>query len=211
MNDHTSFTTLLAGNRAIPVVTFRDVKDAVPVGQALLSGGVSVIEVTLRTAAGLDALRALAAECPDLILGAGTILHRTHAEAAIKAGARFLVSPGHTKALVDVAKEIGTPWMLGATSLSEVMSLREHGFLVQKFFPAEPMGGTATLMAIGSVLPDVKFCPTGGVSAEKATTYLGLPNVIAVGGSWFVPGSSLNLESVSAAARHAAAHLNGPK
>jgi 2-dehydro-3-deoxyphosphogluconate aldolase / (4S)-4-hydroxy-2-oxoglutarate aldolase len=95
------------------------------------------------------------------------------------------------------------PWMLGATSLSEVMELREHGFLVQKFFPAEPAGGVATLKAIGSVLPDVKFCPTGGISAERSAAYLALPNVIAVGGSWFVPAGAIDPAAVTAAARRA--------
>ncbi len=211
MYDASSFAAVLAGNRAIPVVTFNAVDDAVPVGRALLAGGVSVIEVTLRTPAGLEALRRLAADCPDLILGAGTILDRSQAEAAVKAGARFLVSPGHTPALVACAKDIGTPWMLGATSLSEVMSLREHGFLVQKFFPAEPMGGMATLKAIGSVLPDVKFCPTGGIAADKAAAYLAMSNVIAVGGSWFVPASKIDHNAVTTAARHAANELNGAR
>ena len=208
MNDHQSFTTLLKGNRAIPVVTFTDVADAVPVGRALLAGGVGVIEVTLRTPAGLEALRRLGAECPDLVLGAGTVLDAAQAQAATKAGARFLVSPGHTDKLVACAGEIGVPWMLGATSLSEVMHLREQGFQVQKFFPAEPAGGMAVLKAVGSVLPDVKFCPTGGISASKAKDYLALPNIIAVGGSWFVPASGIDLAAVTAAARQAADTLN---
>lgn len=208
MTDVASVAALLRGNRAIPVVTFHEVDHAVPVGKALLEGGVSVIEVTLRTAAGLKALQRLAAECPDLTLGAGTILDQSQANAAVKAGAAFLVSPGHTPALVDCAKDIGTPWMLGATSLSEVMHLREQGFAVQKFFPAEPMGGLATLKAIGSVLPDVKFCPTGGITPDKAATYLEQPNIIAVGGSWFVPASGVDTVAVAVAARHAAVHLN---
>ena len=208
MNDHQSFTTLLKGNRAIPVVTFADVADAVPVGRALLAGGVGVIEVTLRTPAGLEALRRLGAECPDLVLGAGTVLDAAQAQAATTAGARFLVSPGHTDKLVACAADIGVPWMLGATSLSEVMHLREQGFQVQKFFPAEPAGGIAVLKAVGSVLPDVKFCPTGGISAAKAKDYLALPNIIAVGGSWFVPASGIDLAAVTAAARQAAETLN---
>lgn len=208
MNDHASYAALLKGNRAIPVVTFARVEDAVPVGQALLAGGVGVIEVTLRTPAGLEALKRLGAECPDLVLGAGTVLTAAQAEAAVAAGARFLVSPGHTDRLVDCAKAIGVSWMLGATSLSEVMHLREHGFAVQKFFPAEPAGGLAVLKAIGSVLPDVRFCPTGGISSTKAKDYLALPNVIAVGGSWFVPAGGLDVAAVTAAARDAAATLN---
>lgn len=208
MNDHSSYAALLKGNRAIPVVTFARVEDAVPVGQALLAGGVGVIEVTLRTPAGLEALKRLGAECPDLVLGAGTVLTAAQAEAAVAAGARFLVSPGHTDRLVDCAKAIGVSWMLGATSLSEVMHLREHGFAVQKFFPAEPAGGLAVLKAIGSVLPDVRFCPTGGISSTKAKDYLALPNVIAVGGSWFVPAGGLDVAAVTAAARDAAATLN---
>jgi 2-dehydro-3-deoxyphosphogluconate aldolase/(4S)-4-hydroxy-2-oxoglutarate aldolase len=203
MAEQASFS-LLGTNRAIPVVTFQDARDAVPVGRALLSGGVGVIEVTLRTAAGLEAIGLLARDCPDLVLGAGTVLDRAKAEAAVKAGARFLVSPGHTAALIGLAKALGLPWMLGATSLSEAMTLREHGFMVQKFFPAEPMGGTATLKAIGSVLPDVRFCPTGGITPESARAYLSLPNVIAVGGSWFVQGETIDPARIAEAARQAA-------
>ena len=208
MNDHATYSALLKGNRAIPVVTFARVEDAVPVGQALLAGGVGVIEVTLRTPAGLEALKRLRAECPDLVLGAGTVLEPAQAEAAVASGARFLVSPGHTDRLVGCAKSIDVPWMLGATSLSEVMHLRDHGFAVQKFFPAEPAGGLAVLKAIGSVLPDVRFCPTGGISPAKAKDYLASPNVIAVGGSWFVPAGELDVAAVTAAAREAAATLN---
>lgn len=204
MPDQPSFA-LLGSNRFIPVVTFREVKDAVPVGRALLEGGVGVIEVTLRTPAGLPAMQALRAECPDLVLGAGTVLSAAQAEAAVDAGARFLVSPGHTEALIGVAKALGLPWMLGAATLTEVMTLREHGFLVQKFFPAEPSGGMAVLKAIGSVLPDVRFCPTGGITQETAKAYLSMPNIIAVGGSWFVPSEGIDLTRVTEAARRASA------
>jgi 2-dehydro-3-deoxyphosphogluconate aldolase / (4S)-4-hydroxy-2-oxoglutarate aldolase len=207
MNDPSTYASLLRGNRAIPVVTFQDVAEAVPVARALEEGGVGVIEVTLRTAAGLEAVRRIKRECPTIVLGAGTVLTPGQAEAAVAAGAAFLVSPGHTAALVDCARSLGVPWMLGATSLSEVMHLREQGFTVQKFFPAEPAGGVATLKAIGSVLRDVKFCPTGGIAADKAGAYLALPNVIAVGGSWFVPAAS-DATAITAAARHAAATLN---
>ncbi len=206
MTDQPSFA-LLGSNRFIPVVTFKEVRDAVPVGRALLAGGVGVIEVTLRTPAGLDALKALRAECPDLVLGAGTVLSAAQAEAAVEAGARFLVSPGYTEALIGVAKALGRPWMLGAATLTEAMTLREHGFLVQKFFPAEQSGGTAVLKAIGSVLPDVKFCPTGGITQESARAYLAMPNIVAVGGSWFVPAEGIDLSKVTEAARRASAPL----
>ena len=203
MAEQPSFA-LLGANRFVPVVTFQDLEDAVPVGRALLDGGIGVIEVTLRTPVGLEALRLLQSECPDLILGGGPVLSAAQADAAAAAGARFLVSPGHTAALIDTAKALGLPWMLGATSLSEAMTLREHGFAVQKFFPAEPMGGLATLKAIGSVLPDVRFCPTGGITADSAKSYLALPNVIAVGGSWFVPATGVDPEKVTEAARRSA-------
>ena len=206
MADQPSFA-LLGTNRLIPVVTFEDPSDAIPVGRALLTGGGGVIEVTLRTPAGLKALARLNQECPDLVLGAGTVLSRSQAEAAAKAGAKFLVSPGHTDTLIDIAKQMGLPWMLGATTLTEAMTLREHGFLVQKFFPAEPCGGVSVLKAIGAVLPDVRFCPTGGITAETAKTYLALPNIIAVGGSWFVPATAIDLDKVTEAARRAAATL----
>ena len=208
MTHQASFAALLKGNRAIPVVTFASADDAVPVGRALLAGGVGVIEVTLRTPAGLEGLRRLRAECPDLVLGAGTVLDAAQAAAAREAGAGFLVSPGHTDRLIACAAEVGLPWMLGATTLSEVMHLRDHGFAVQKFFPAEPAGGLAVLKAIGTVIPDVKLCPTGGISADRARDYLALPNIIAVGGSWFVPASGIDLAAVTAAARQAAETLN---
>lgn len=207
MQDKTPFSALLGHNRAIPVVTFQIVGEAATVGRALLAGGVSVIEVTLRTAAGLDALHLLSRECPELILGAGTVLTRHQAEAALEAGARFLVSPGHTDALIAAAHTLGVPWMLGATTLSEVMKLREEGFLLQKFFPAETLGGIATLRAIGSVLPDVAFCPTGGITAETAKNYLSLGNVVAVGGSWFTPGPDAQPDLITRAAQHAAETL----
>lgn len=198
---------LLGSNRFVPVVTFASAADAVPVGRALLAGGVGVIEVTLRTPAGLEALRALKAEVPDIVLGAGTVLSDAQARDAAEAGARFMVSPGHTDTLIGVAKDVGLPWMLGATTLSEAMTLREHGFLVQKFFPAEPSGGTAVLKAIGSVLPDVKFCPTGGITVDTAKSYLDLPNIVAVGGSWFVPATNIDLAKVTEAARRASTSL----
>lgn len=206
MADQPSFA-LLGSNRYIPVVTFGDVADAVPVARALLAGGVSVIEITLRTAAGLEAMRAVSAECPDMVVGAGTVLSAAQAKDAAAAGARFMVSPGHTETLIGVAKDLGLPWMLGATSLTESMTLREHGFMVQKFFPAEPMGGVAVIKAIGSVLPTVKFCPTGGITADTAKTYLSQPNIVAVGGSWFVPSGAIDLEKVTEAARRAASSL----
>ncbi len=206
MADQPSFS-ILGANKFIPVVTFGDAKDAIPVARALLAGGVSVIEITLRTAAGLEAMTMIRDALPAMIIGAGTVLSAAQADAVVGAGAKFLVSPGHTAALVDKAKGLGLPWMLGATSLSEAMSLREHGFMVQKFFPAEPMGGTATLKAIGSVLQDVKFCPTGGITAETAKGFLALPNVIAVGGSWFVPAKDVDLEKVTEAARRASTSL----
>jgi len=170
----------------IPVVIIDDLTHAVPLARALVAGGLPVIEITLRTALGLEAIRAIAAEVPDAIVGVGTVLEPAQYIAAAKAGAKFAVSPGATKRLLDSVADSGIAPLPGISTASEAMVLIERGFAFAKFFPAEPAGGAAYLSAIASPLPQLKFCPTGGITLDSAPKYLKLPNVICVGGSWMV-------------------------
>jgi 2-dehydro-3-deoxyphosphogluconate aldolase/(4S)-4-hydroxy-2-oxoglutarate aldolase len=170
----------------IPVVIIDDVKDAVPLALALVKGGLPVIEITLRTAAGLEAIRAIAAEVPGAIAGAGTVLDPAQLAAVTAAGARFAVSPGATARMLDAAADQKIALLPGIATASEAMVLIERGYRFAKFFPAEPAGGAAYLSALASPLPQLRFCPTGGITLESAPRYLQLPNVICVGGSWMV-------------------------
>ena len=172
------------------------------------AGGLPAVEVTLRTPGSLAALEAIAKSVPEAIAGAGTVLTKGQAKAAADAGAAFLVSPGATDVLIDAVLEIDLPWLPGAATASEVMRLREAGFFRQKFFPAEPAGGTAMLKGWGAPLPDVVFCPTGGISAANAQDYLDLPNVGCVGGSWVAPAKLIadkDWDAITALAEAAAA------
>ena len=183
---------IFARRPVIPVLTLDDTRQAVALARALADGGLDVLEVTLRTPKALEAIGAIAQELPEVIVGAGTVLDALQRDQAERAGARFLVSPGHSDRLLAAAADCASPWLLGAVTASEVQGLRERGHTILKFFPAEPMGGTATLKALQPVFPDVMFCPTGGINATQAPNYLQLANVIAVGGSWVAPGSLLN-------------------
>lgn len=176
----------------MPVVVVDDAAAAVPLARALVAGGLPAIELTLRTPAALDAIRAIAAEVPDILVGAGTVVRPEQAKLAQEAGARFLVSPGSTPALLDAMAETGLPFLPGTSSVSEVLTVLEAGFTEMKFFPAEAAGGAAYLKAIASPVPDARFCPTGGITAATAATYLALPNVGCVGGSWLTPGDAVN-------------------
>ena len=176
-------------NRApvIPVLTVERTADAVPLARALVKGGLPVLEITLRTPVALDALRAMAAEVPEAILGAGTVLDAEQLDQARRAGARFLVSPGCTPALVEAAEASGLPFLPGVQTVSEAMALSERGFRLMKFFPADQAGGLGWLKAVAAPLPGLRFCPTGGIGADTAPSYLVLPNVACVGGSWVAP------------------------
>jgi 2-dehydro-3-deoxyphosphogluconate aldolase/(4S)-4-hydroxy-2-oxoglutarate aldolase len=175
----------------IPVVTIDDPGRAVALARALVAGGLTAIEVTLRTPGAMECIRAIASEVADMIVGAGTILESRQMDEAIAAGARFLVSPGATDRLIDAAHASGFAWLPGAGTAAEAMRLAEAGFSHQKFFPAEPSGGVAFLKALAPVLPEIRFCPTGGVEAKNASAYLALPNVFAVGGSWVTPSAAV--------------------
>ncbi|TAV50476.1 2-dehydro-3-deoxy-phosphogluconate aldolase [Rhizobium leguminosarum] len=171
----------------VPVLIVDDVKSAVPLARALVAGGLKAIEITMRTPAALEAVRAVAAEVEGAEVGAGTILNVAHWEAAVAAGSKFIVSPGTTQELLDAAADSDVPLLPGAATASEVMALREEGYQVLKFFPAEQAGGAAYLKALSSPLAGTLFCPTGGISLKNANDYLSLPNVICVGGSWVAP------------------------
>lgn len=182
-----SFSKLFAGITVIPVATLDDPARAVAIARKLATDGMPAIEVTFRTAQALDCIRAIASALPDVIVGAGTVLTPQQMDDALRAGARFLVSPGSTRELIDAARSGQHTWLPGVATVSEAMRMRRAGFEYLKFFPAEPSGGTGFLKAIAPVLPDLKFCPTGGVDQSNAASYLALPNVFAVGGSWVVP------------------------
>ncbi|MEU6414126.1 bifunctional 4-hydroxy-2-oxoglutarate aldolase/2-dehydro-3-deoxy-phosphogluconate aldolase [Microbispora sp. NPDC046933] len=173
----------------VPVVVLDDAESAVPLARALVAGGLPVIEVTLRTPVALDAIRRIAAEVPEAVLGAGTVRSPEDVEAATGAGARFLVSPGTTPGLLAAMLAAGVPFLAGVATATEAMTLAERGVREMKFFPAEPAGGVAYLKALSGPLPDVRFCPTGGITPSNAPAYLALPNVGCVGGSWLTPRS----------------------
>jgi 2-dehydro-3-deoxyphosphogluconate aldolase/(4S)-4-hydroxy-2-oxoglutarate aldolase len=175
----------------IPVVVLDDAEDAVPLARARVAGGLPVIEVTLRTPAALAAIERIAAEVPEAVVGAGTIVSGDQVARAVAAGARFLVSPGSTPALLSAMEGSGVPFLPGASTASDVLALTERGIGVAKLFPAEAVGGVATLKAFAGPFADMRFCPTGGIDREKAARYLALGNVACVGGSWMVPAAAI--------------------
>lgn len=192
----------------IPVLTIERVEDAVPLARALVRGGLPVLEVTLRTPDALAAIAAIAREVPEAVVGAGTITKASDIDAAINAGAKFLVSPGTPDALATALSHASVPVLPGCATMSEAMGLAARGFTALKFFPAEASGGIAWLKSVAAPLPDLRFCPTGGIDAKNAAAYLATPNVIAVGGSWVAPKEAIaagDFARVTALAREAAA------
>ena len=175
----------------VPVLTIGRTVDAVPLARALVKGGLPVLEITLRTATALEALKAIAAEVPGVIVGAGTVLKPGQFDQIREAGARFAVSPGCTPALVTAARAAGLPFLPGIQTVSEAMVLAEQGFGLMKFFPADAAGGLAWLKAIAAPLAGLRFCPTGGIGADTAPAYLSLANVACVGGSWVAPSEAV--------------------
>jgi 2-dehydro-3-deoxyphosphogluconate aldolase / (4S)-4-hydroxy-2-oxoglutarate aldolase len=174
----------------IPVLVLHDIAHARPLAEALVAGGLPVLEVTLRTAVALDAIAAMS-EVAGAVVGAGTVLTAANMRDAKQAGAQFAVSPGATPALIDAARVEEVPLLPGAQTCSEVMALLEQGYTVQKFFPAEAIGGVDALKSISGPLPQVTFCPTGGITVARAPDYLRLPNVACVGGSWVAPAGAM--------------------
>lgn len=171
----------------VPVVTVPSVDLAVPLARALAQGGIPVIEVTLRSAAALDAIAAIRATVPEVLCGVGTLRSPSDVKAAVDAGAEFLVSPGTTDALLDAMLATGLPSLPGVATPSEAMRLHERGIRLAKLFPAEAVGGVKLLNALAAPLPDLQFCATGGITQASAPDHLALSNVVAVGGSWMVP------------------------
>jgi len=175
----------------IPVIVLHDVKDAVPLARALVAGGIRMLEVTLRTREALECIEIIAKEVPDAVPGAGTIRSAADAQASALAGARFGVSPGYTRAVGKACHDLGLPLLPGVATGSEIMMAQEDGFTELKFFPAVQAGGLAMLKAWQGPFGEVKFCPTGGVTAANAPEFLSLANVACVGGSWIVPTDAI--------------------
>ncbi|MCX4701208.1 bifunctional 4-hydroxy-2-oxoglutarate aldolase/2-dehydro-3-deoxy-phosphogluconate aldolase [Streptomyces sp. NBC_01373] len=175
----------------VPVVVIEDASDAVPLARALVAGGLPAIEVTLRTPVALDAIRAIAGEVPEAVVGAGTVLTPEQVTESVAAGARFLVSPGWTDVLLEAMRASGVPFLPGVSTTSEVVALLERGVREMKFFPAQAAGGTAYLKSLSGPLPQARFCPTGGIGPANAAEYLSLPNVGCVGGTWMLPDDAV--------------------
>ncbi|BDH04054.1 bifunctional 4-hydroxy-2-oxoglutarate aldolase/2-dehydro-3-deoxy-phosphogluconate aldolase [Streptomyces seoulensis] len=184
-------TSVLDLAPVLPVVVLSDAADAVPLARALVAGGLPAIEVTLRTPAALDGIRAIAEEVPEAVVGAGTVITPEQVTRCVTAGARFLVSPGWTETLLAAMRGSGVPFLPGVSTASEVVALLERGVREMKFFPAQAAGGAAYLKSLAGPLPDARFCPTGGIVEASAPEYLALPNVGCVGGSWMVPADAV--------------------
>lgn len=182
---------LMRRARIVPVLTIAERAEAVPLASALCAGGLNVIEVTLRTPVAFDAAREIAAELPDVVVGLGTLLSPRDVDDALRIGARFAVSPGTTPALLRAAAATGLPLIPGVATVSEAMQAREAGFELLKLFPAEAVGGIGLLKSLAAPLPDLAFCPTGGIDERNAASYLALRNVVAVGGSWLAPAADV--------------------
>jgi len=189
--------------KVIPVVVIKDTRQAVPLAKTLVAAGLPKIEITLRTPGALDAIKAIAEQVPDAIVGAGTVLDPAAADRAIAAGAKYLVSPGTTEKLINYLLATGMPFLPGCATVSEAMQLIEWGIPVAKFFPAEESGGAPFLKGLSTVLQAIKFCPTGGINKANYQNYLSLPNVVCVGGSWITQSADIesgNWDSITALA-----------
>ncbi len=192
----------------MPVVVIEDAAAATPLARALLAGGIRTIEITLRTAAALDAIRAISADVPEMTVGAGTVLNADDLDAALAAGARYALSPGGTPKLMKAARKREATFIPGVATSSEIMRGLDLGYSCFKFFPADQLGGAAALKALAGPLPGARFCPTGGVTLESARAYLALANVLCVGGSWLAPADKVRAgdwAGIEALARDAAA------
>ncbi len=186
--------SMLAAVPVVPVLVVHNVAHAIPLAKALVSGGLPVVEVTLRTPVAIDVIRAMGTVA-GCVVGVGTLLSDQDVTAALSAGAKFGVSPGVTDALMTACEQNDLPLLGGVATVSEMMRLHERGYDVAKFFPAEASGGASALKAFAGPMPDFHFCPTGGLSPENVQTYLKLPNVLCVGGSWIVPPQHLDSEN----------------
>lgn len=190
MTKYTSEQVMQA-SPVVPVIVIDKVEDAVPLAKALMAGGINVLEVTMRTPAALDAIRAIAAEVKGAILGVGTVTNGEQLRAAVEAGAKFAISPGLTPALLEAKDDFDVPLLPGIATISEMMLGIDAGLRNFKFFPASVAGGVPMLKAFAGPFPDIRFCPTGGISEKNFLEYLALPNVLCVGGSWVAPTASV--------------------
>ena len=197
-------TSLLDRSPVVPVVVVDDVATAVPLARALARGGISIIEVTLRSDAALGAIRAIAAHVPEMTLGAGTVCNPEQVKLAVEAGAQFLVSPGATDRLLDALQGTELPFLAGTATVSDMLRLLERGITEAKLFPASVVGGPALLRAVAGPVPQLRFCPTGGITLGTAREYLSLPNVGCVGGTWLTPRSLVEAGDWDAVSRLAA-------
>ena len=191
VTDKLTSVQVMADAPVIPVIVLSDVAHAVPLARALVAGGIRMLEVTLRTPAALACIEAIAREVPEAVAGAGTVRSAADAQAAARAGARFAVSPGYTPAVGKACRELGLPLLPGVATGSEIMMAQEDGYTALKFFPAMQAGGLAMLKAWQGPFGDVTFCPTGGITAVNAAEFLGLSNVVCVGGSWLTPAEAV--------------------
>lgn len=215
----TPTSSLLDLAPVVPVVVLDDPGRAAPLARALVDGGLPVIEVTLRTPTALEAVRRIADEVPDAVVGVGTVRTPLHVKESAAAGARFLVSPGATPTLLDAMDDSGLPYLPGVATIGEMLAVAERGPREMKFFPAEAAGGRPFLSAVAGPLPDLRFCPTGGITPDSAPDWLALPNVGCVGGSWLTPSDAVaagdwdrvrSLAADAAALRRPAGVLTGP-
>ncbi len=203
-----SIEQIMKTSPVVPVMVIDNIDDAVPLAKALVEGGLKVLEITLRTAPALEAIRRIKASVPEAIVGAGTIINTQTLQASIEAGAEFIVTPGSTAAIIDAAQAAGVPILPGVNTPSEAMALLEKGITEMKFFPAEAAGGIPMLKSIAGPLPQIQFCPTGGVNPGNAKDYLSLKNVACVGGSWMAPAELVNAgdwDEITRRAREASA------
>ena len=182
---------LLEQSPVMPVIVIKDIDTAIDLARALVAGGVRSLEITLRSDTALQAITLISQAVPEALVGVGTVRSAAQLEAAVKAGARFGVSPGLTPSIAKAANESGIPFLPGVATASESMYAADQGFTVQKLFPAEAVGGITLLKALYGPLPDTVFCPTGGINAQNAGSYLALPNVKCVGGSWLTPEAAV--------------------
>ena len=192
-----SISKILSLGPVMPVIVLEQANHAIPLGEALLTGGIKTIEITLRTSAALNAIEQLAKHLPEIYVGAGTILTKENATQAKNSGAKFCVSPGTTSSIIDACNECNISLLPGASTVSEMLTLSEAGFSDIKFFPASAAGGIPFIKSLLSPLPNLKFCPTGGISYETASEWLSLVNVSCVGGSWIAPAKDINDQNFS--------------
>jgi 2-dehydro-3-deoxyphosphogluconate aldolase/(4S)-4-hydroxy-2-oxoglutarate aldolase len=195
----------------VPVLVIKNVEDALPIAEALLAADVKILEVTLRTPSALDVIAKIAKELPEAVIGAGTVTNREQLQRCVDAGAKFAISPGMTKDLLQAGNEGNIALIPGISSISELMDAADFGYDHLKFFPAEASGGVNAIKSIGGPFPDIRFCPTGGININNIRNYLALPNVACCGGSWLVSDeivANKDWSAITTLAKQALAHVN---